>query len=137
MKHAEWLWGVTVASLVSGCGLSVLGEPSVTTRPISADVRTDVPGHSASPLITPDYLVRPDTGERRILYQLLQELKRCRHLIDNAYTRRDREARLRIDYARLATEFNQIMIGLQRSLTAVDTAPRGHTDITGDYQLYE
>ena len=105
-------------------------EPSHVVRPRPID-------HSASSELVPDYLVRPDTGERQVLGQLLHELQLVRHLIDDAYARRDERARVRVDYVRLADEFDRILIGLRRTLTVAETTPRDRMDITGDYQLYE
>ena len=94
-------------------------------------------GHSTSAVLEPDYLARPDAGERRILGQLLRELQLVRYLIDEAHARRDGHGRVRIDYARLSAEYDQIIVGLRRTLAAAETAPREPADITGDYQLYE
>ena len=137
MRHAEWLIGATAALLVTGCEMlhyavpvSQSREPSHTPRPALID-------RSASSAPTPDYLIRPDIGERQVLGQLLHELQLARHLIDAAYARRDERARVRVDYVRLTDEFDRIMFGLKRTLTVAETTPRDRMDITGDYQLYE
>ena len=76
-------------------------------------------------------------GERRILQQLLHELRLCRSLIDDAYAHRDDRARVRVDYGRLAADFNSMMAGLQQTLAATETAPREPGQIRGEYRLYE
>lgn len=137
MRHAEWLIGTTVALLVTGCGVSHHAVPVSQLRESSSISRPRLVDHSAFSMPTPDYLVRPDTGERQVLGQLLHELQLVRHLIGDAYARRDERARVRVDYARLTDEFDRIVMGLRRTLTATETAPRDRLDITGDYQLYE
>lgn len=137
MKHAEWLIGTTVALLVTGCGMLHQAVPVSQFRESGGTPRSRPIDHSAFSIPTPDYLVRPDTGERQVLGQLLHELRLIRHLIDDAYARRDERARVRVDYARLADEFDRIVTGLRRTLTVTETAPRDRLDITGDYQLYE
>ena len=137
MRHAEWLTSVTAALLLTGCGM-LHHAVSVSQFRDPEDVPQEGPSsHSASPSLIPGYLVRPDTGERRVLGQLLHELQLARHLIEDAYERRDERARVRVDYARLADEFDRIVTGLRRTLAVAETAPRDHSDITGDYQLYE
>ena len=91
----------------------------------------------APPAFAPGYLVRPDSGERRILQQLLHELRLCRNLIDEAYAQRDERARVRVDYARLAADFNSVLAGIQQTLAATETAPRGPEAVRGEYRLYE
>ena len=137
MKHAEWLIGSTVALLVTGCEMLHHAVPVSQLRESSSIPRSRLIDHSAFSRLTPDYLVRPDTGERQVLGQLLHELQLVRHLIDDAYARRDERARVRVDYARLADEFDRIITGLRRTLTVTETTPRDRLDITGDYQLYE
>ena len=90
-----------------------------------------------SSVLAADYLVRPDTGERRILRQLLQELQLSRHLIDDAYAHRDEHARIRVDYARLSAELNQMIAGLQQTLAATETAPGEPNAIRGEYRVYD
>lgn len=137
MKHAEWLIGSTVALLVTGCEMPHHTVPVSQFRESDGIPRSRLIDHSAFSMPTPDYLVRPDTGERQVLGQLLHELQLVRHLIDDAYARRDERARVRVDYARLADEFDRIVMGLRRTLTVTETTPRDRLDITGDYQLYE
>ena len=137
MKHAEWLIGTTAALLVTGCEMLHHTVPVSQFRESSGTPSSRPIDHSAFSISTPDYLVRPDTGERQVLGQLLHELQLVRHLIDDAYARRDERARVRVDYARLADEFDRIVTGLRRTLTVTETAPRDRFDITGDYQLYE
>ena len=137
MKHAEWLIGTTMALLATGCEMLHHTVPVSQSRELNSTPRLGTVDHSASLVLAPDYLVRPDTGERQVLGQLLHELQMVRHLIDDAYARRDERARVRVDYARLADEFDRIVIGLRRTLTVTETAPRDRMDITGDYQLYE
>ena len=137
MKHAEWLIGTTVALLVTGCEMLHHAVPVSQFRESGGTPRSRPIDHSAFSIPTSDYLVRPDTGERQVLGQLLHELQLVRHLIDDAYARRDERARVRVDYARLADEFDRIITGLRRTLTVTETAPRDRLDITGDYQLYE
>lgn len=137
MKHAEWLIGTMLALLVTGCGMLQYAVPVSPSREPSHIPRPRPVNHSASSAFVPDYLVRPDTGERQILGQLLHELQLTRHLIDEAYARRDEHARVRVDYVRLADEFDRIVTGLRRTLTVAETTPRDRMDITGDYQLYE
>ena len=137
MKHAEWLIGAIVVTLVTGCEMLHNAVPVSHSREFSHVPRPRPINHSASSVLTPDYLVRPDTGERQVLGQLLHELQLVRHLIDDAYARRDERARVRVDYVRLADEFDRIMVGLRRTLTVAETTPRDRMDITGDYQLYE
>ena len=137
MRHAGWLAAVIVALLLQGCQ-SAPQETSVLQPRRLESVSPVLAGdHSASHAARADYLVRPDTGERQILRQLVHELQLARHLIDDAYTRRDEHARVRIDYARLADEFDRIVSGLRRTLTVTETAPRARMDITGEYQSYE
>ena len=131
MKHVEWLAGVA-AALLTGCTMLHHAVPISQPREPDGALPSRPFGHS-----TPGYLVRPDTGERRILGQLLRELQLVRHLIDDAHARRDEHGRVRIDYARLSAEYDQIIVGLRRTLAAAETAPREPADITGDYQLYE
>ena len=137
MKHAEWLISATVALLVTGCEMLHYAVPVPHSRELGHVPRPRLIDHSAPSALVPDYLVRPDTGERQVLGQLLHELQLARHLIDDAYARRDEHARVRVDYARLADEFDRIMVGLRRTLTVAETTPRDRMDITGDYQLYE
>ena len=137
MKHAEWLIGTTVALLVTGCEMLHHTVPVSQFRESSSTPSSRPIDHSAFSMPTSNYLVRPDTGERQVLGQLLHELQLVRHLIDDAYARRDERARVRVDYARLADEFDRIVTGLRRTLTVTETAPRDRFDITGDYQLYE
>ena len=140
MTYAEWLIGATAALLVPGCEMFHHAVPASQPWELDGVPRTIPSDHSASSassVLIPDYLVRPDTGERQILGQLLHELQLARHLIDEAYTRRNERARVRVDYARLADEFDRIVVGLRRTLTVAETAPRDRMDITGDYQLYE
>ncbi len=137
MKHAEWLMGPIAALLVTGCGVLHHAVPVSQSRESSGVPRSRLVDHSAFSLPAANYLVRPDTGERQVLGQLLHELQLVRHLIDDAYARRDERARVRVDYARLADEFDRIVTGLRRTLTVTETAPRDRLDITGDYQLYE
>ena len=137
MRHAEWLIGTTAALLVTGCGMLHHAVPVSQPRELGHVPQSELIDHSASSVPTPDYLVRPDVGERQVLGQLLHELQLARHLIDEAYARRDERARVRVDYVRLADEFDRVMIGLRRTLTVAETAPRDRMDITGDYQLHE
>lgn len=135
MKHVEWLAGAA-AVLLTGCTMLHHAVPISQPREPGGIAPRSF-GHSTSSALTPDYLVRPDTGERRILGQLLRELQLVRHLIDDAHARRDGHGRVRIDYARLSAEYDQIIVGLRRTLAAAETTPREPADITGDYQLYE
>ena len=137
MKHAEWLISSTAALLVTGCEMLHYAVPVSQSRELSHIPRPRLIDHSALPVRTPDYLIRPDMGERQVLGQLLHELQLARHLIDDAYARRDERARVRVDYVRLVDEFDRIMIGLRRTLTVAETTPRDRMEITGDYQLYE
>lgn len=137
MKHAEWLIGATMALLLTGCEMLHRAVPVSQPQESDGIRRSGLIGHSTSSALLPDYLVRPDSGERQVLGQLLRELQLARHLIDDAYARRDEHARVRVDYARLVDEFDRIVVGLRRTLTVTETAPRDRMDITGDYQLYE
>lgn len=137
MKYAEWLTGMTMALLLTGCATSHRAVPVSQPRELDGVRWSKTVDHSAPSALMPDYLVRPDSGERRVLGQFLRELQLARHLIDDAYARRDEHARVRVDYARLADEFDRIVAGLRRTLTVTETTPRDRMDITGDYQLYE
>ncbi len=135
MKHVGWWIGAMV--LTAGCSAPVPTNP---TAPYWGrdDIYRPQPHDSLGALQEdPQYLTRSDQGERRILGQLLHELRLARHLIDEAHARRDVHGRVRIDYVRLASEFDRILMGLRRTLAAVETAPRDPMEITGDYQLYE
>ncbi len=136
-RYAEWLAGALLALLAAGCGKSHDPVPVSQPRELDPAPRARLVDHSASSALVPDYLTRPDTGERRILGQLLHELRLARHLIDEAHARRDERARVRVDYARLADEFDRIMTGLRRTLAVSETAPRDSVDITGDYRSHE
>ena len=127
MRHAEWLVGAIAALLVAGCGMMHHAVPVSQPRESSGIPRSKPADHSAFSIPAADYLVRPDTGERQVLGQLLHELQLMRHLIDDAYARRDEHARVRVDYARLADEFDRIVTGLRRTLAVTETAPpRSH-----------
>ena len=124
--------------LAAGCkGIFDFPDASLSESrpPLRAAARTAAP--VASPAYAPGYLVRPDSGERRILQQLLHELRLCRSLIDDAYAQRDEQARVRVDYARLAADFNSVLAGIQQTLAATETAPREPGQVRGEYRLYE
>ena len=129
---------VAALLLTTGCkGIfgfpnSPLSESRPTTN---AAARAAVP--VASPAYAPGYLTRPDSGERRILRQLLHELRLSRNLIDDAYAHRDEDARVRVDYARLAADFNSVLAGIQQTLAATETSPREPQSVRGEYRLYE
>ena len=137
MKHAEWLIGALAALLMTGCSTLKYPVPVSQPRELGHDSRPRLIDHSAASASVPDFLARPDTGERQVLGQLLHELQLARHLIDDAYARRDQRARVRVDYARLTDEFDRIIVGLRRTLAVAETTPRDRLEITGDYQLYE
>ena len=126
-----------MAAAAAGChSLPQAPEPLQASAPLDLRGGAALRGPSA-PRLGADYLVRPDTGERRILRQLLHELQLSRSLIDDAYAHRDEHARVRVDYVRLSAEFNQVIAGLQQTLAATETAPRGPDAIQGEYRLYE
>lgn len=129
---------VAALLLTTGCK-GIFGFPnsplSESRPPTNAAARTAVP--VASPAYAPGYLTRPDSGERRILRQLLHELRLSRNLIDDAYAHRDEDARVRVDYARLAADFNSVLAGIQQTLAATETSPREPRQVRGEYRLYE
>ena len=138
MRHATRSAAVAAVLLAAGCkGIFAFPSPSLSEArpPMRAESRPAAP--VSSPAFAPGYLVRPDSGERRILQQLLHELRLCRSLIDDAYAHRDDRARVRVDYGRLAADFNSMMAGLQQTLAATETAPREPGQIRGEYRLYE
>lgn len=137
----RWKRQVAVGILavsVSGCQGVPFIPGNLSHIPKPEPVRSPARPHAVpfSTLAT-NYLVRPDTGERRILRQLVHELQLNRHLIDEAYAHRDEHARVRVDYARLSAEFNQMISGLQQILAATETAPRDSDAIWGEYRTYE
>jgi len=121
--------------VLSACGYS--HPVASVSRFDEARVPERITGHSSFSSMAANYLVRPDSGERQVLRQFLHELQLARHLIDEAYARRDDRGRVRVDYTRLSLEFDQILLGLRHTLNATETAPRDAQAIRGEYRLYE
>ena len=129
---------VAAVLLAAGCKWPIVAANtnlSESRPPLRAESRPAAP--ASSPAFAPGYLVRPDSGERRILQQLLHELRLCRSLIDDAYANRDDRARVRVDYARLAADFNSVLSGIQQTLAATESSPRDPHQVRGEYRLYE
>lgn len=138
VRRATRSVAVAAVLLAGGCKWPFVlpnAASSESRPPLRAESRAATP--VASPAFAPGYLVRPDSGERRVLQQLLHELRLCRNLIDEAYAQRDERARVRVDYARLAADFNSVLAGIQQTLAATETAPRGPDAVRGEYRLYE
>ena len=135
MRKMEWWVFSLFAILLVGCGHSHSVAPSV--RPQAFELQDQILDPAVPSLLKANYLMRPDGGERRVLRQLMHEMQQARHLIDEAHARRDTQARVRVDYARLALEFDQILLGLRRTLSATETTPREAPGISGEYHLYE
>ncbi len=135
MRQVGWVVAPLLAIVLAGCGHSraMVAE----TYQVPSDPRNRVMDSAFPSLLSANYLLRPDGGERRVLRQLMHEMQQARHLIDEAHARRDAQARVRVDYARLALEFDQILLGLRRTLSATETTPREASGISGEYRLYE
>ena len=81
----------------------------------------------------PEIVMRSNSGERRTLARLVQLLQELNHLIIEAETRANPDARIKFDYAQLRYDLQLITQGISAHVHRPDFTPRTVEPIAGNY----